>query len=330
MRLAAQAKGGYYPAPPEAVALAASLMTPPDEPFALLDPCAGKGAAIAQLAQTLGGQPHAIELDEGRALEVAAALPGGRVLAPASFLGCAISPLSFSLAWVNPPFDNELGGGQRVESTFLMRATHLLRTGGILALVCPESVSDSYSVQQYVLQWYTDIARIPFPEGHRPYNEVIVLGRKRRQPVDSDKLDWDTECKSAVEPGAYPIPPGAGPKRFEKTDFTDLELERALADSPLRRLLEPPPEIPLSEPPLPLANGHIALLLAAGKLDGVVCPEKEPPHVVRGTARKQQYRSSQTEDQKEDGAVVTKTVYSEKIILTIRALGQDGSIRTFE
>jgi hypothetical protein len=328
VRLAAQAKGGFYACPPEAVAMAASLMTP-SESFALLDPCAGKGAAIAQLAQTLGGQPHAIELDEGRAELLKAALPEGRVLAPASFLGCSISQNSFSLAWVNPPFDDEIGGGQRVELTFLMRATHLLKTGGVMALVCPERISDTYSIQQYMLQWCTDISRVPFPEP-RTYDEVIVIGKKRRQPVDAGKLDWDAECRHTVEPGFYAIPPSAGPKQFSKTDFTDLELARALATSPLRRRLEPPAEIPLSEPPLPLANGHIALLLASGKLDGLVCPDKEPPHVVRGTARKQQYLASQEEDEKPDGAIVTKTTYSEKILLTIRALGKDGSIKTFE
>jgi hypothetical protein len=326
LRLAGQAKGGFYPCPPEAVAFAASLLTPPAEPFALLDPCAGKGAAVAQLAQLLGGRPHAIELDEGRAVEVKAALPEGRVLAPASFLGCSITPLSFGLAWVNSPFDDEIGGGQRVELTFLMRATHLLKTAGIMALVCPEDVSEGHGIQQYLMQWYTDLARVPFPEP-RKYKEVIVFGKKRRQPVDATKLDWDVECK---EPVPYLIPPSAGPKRFEKTDFTDLELEQALASSPLRKFLEPPSEIPLGEPPLPLANGHIALLLAAGKLDGLVCPDKEPPHVVRGTARKQQYLASQDEEEKPDGAIVTKTVYSEKILLTIRALGQDGTIKTFE
>jgi hypothetical protein len=59
-------------------------------------------------------------------------------------------------------------------------------------------------------------------------------------------------------------------------------------------------------------------------------PPGEPPHVVRGTARKVEYQSNQTQEETEDGTVVTKTTISEKIVLTIRAVGTDGTIRTFE
>jgi hypothetical protein len=55
MRLAAQLRGGFYPAPPEAVAHAATFLRPPvDQPFSILDPCAGEGAAIRQLGERLG------------------------------------------------------------------------------------------------------------------------------------------------------------------------------------------------------------------------------------------------------------------------------------
>jgi 16S rRNA C967 or C1407 C5-methylase (RsmB/RsmF family) len=66
MRLAAQVRGGFYPAHEKAVALAASFLRPPvGERFAILDPCAGQGAAIRQLAELLGcpaAQTYAIEL----------------------------------------------------------------------------------------------------------------------------------------------------------------------------------------------------------------------------------------------------------------------------
>ena len=333
MRLAAQTKGGYYPAPPEAVAFAASLLSPPEEPFALLDPCCGKGLAIAQLGQALGCPTEriwAIELDEGRAAEAHAILAGSHVLAPASFLGTTATAGSFGCIWCNPPFDDEIGGGCRVEGRFLQRATAWLKTRGVILLVCPEHVAERRDIQDYCLQWYEDLACVPFPEGHRPFDEVILLGRKRSRPVDQERLDWDEQCRRTVEPGSYPIPLAPGPRRFEKVEFTERELARALLGSPLRRLLAPPPEPALAEPPLPLAHGHIALLLASGTLDGVVHPRGEPPHVVRGTARKVEYLSNQTKEEGRDGALVTKTTYSEKIVLTIRAVGADGAIRTFE
>jgi hypothetical protein len=55
MRLAAQMRGGFYPAPPEAVALTSTFLQRPfDQPFAILDPCAGEGAALRQLGGALG------------------------------------------------------------------------------------------------------------------------------------------------------------------------------------------------------------------------------------------------------------------------------------
>jgi hypothetical protein len=59
MRLAAHAKGGFHPAAPEAVAMAAPWLEPPDKGrFCILDPCAGLGDALVQLAEAIGGKPQ--------------------------------------------------------------------------------------------------------------------------------------------------------------------------------------------------------------------------------------------------------------------------------
>jgi hypothetical protein len=66
MRLAAQAKGGFYPAHESAIDMAASLLrAPAGEPFSILDPCAEEGNAVRQLAERLGcpaASKYAIEL----------------------------------------------------------------------------------------------------------------------------------------------------------------------------------------------------------------------------------------------------------------------------
>jgi hypothetical protein len=138
MRLAAQMRGGYYPAPEEAIAHAASFLTPPvGEPLVMLDPCAGEGAAIGQLGQLLSCPPasiFAIELDDHRAACLHAALPDGHVLAPANFFGCRATPNSFSIIWLNPPFDSGYGG-HRVEEEFLRTATDWLMPSGVMAFV---------------------------------------------------------------------------------------------------------------------------------------------------------------------------------------------------
>jgi len=60
----------------------------------VLDPCAGEGKALVQLAQGLKAVPYGIELSQDRAARVRESLPEGLALAPADFLRCAISPRS--------------------------------------------------------------------------------------------------------------------------------------------------------------------------------------------------------------------------------------------
>jgi hypothetical protein len=102
-----------------------------------------------------------------------------------------------------------------------------------------------------------------------------------------------------------------------------------LAASPLRARLRPPPDDPLPAPPLPLGAGHVALLLASGHLNGVVHPDGEPPHVVRGTSRKRAFVSDVAEAENPDGSTTTRTTISERIELVIRTVDHTGRIRTF-
>ena len=59
MRLAAQAKGGFYPPPPRVVDMIAELVYPSGARYRgrdavrALDPCCGAGEALAQLAERL-------------------------------------------------------------------------------------------------------------------------------------------------------------------------------------------------------------------------------------------------------------------------------------
>lgn len=334
MRLAAQVKGGFYPAPEEAVAHAASFLeAPAGEPFTILDPCAGEGAALRRLAKQLGCPQvlnYAIELDDSRAATLQATMRDAHVLAPADFFGCRASFGSFSFIWLNPPFDYSYGG-HRVEEQFLWRATEWLMQGGVLALVCPEDVVEEQSrARQHLARHYEQIRVVPFPEDHRPFNEVIVFGHKRQRP-DADRTGSLSSWNTAQAPNdfRYRIPPGAGPRRFEKTEPTESELQRMLADSPLRSHLIAPPETPVPSPPLPLGIGHVALLLASGHLDGVVQPEGKLPHVVRGTSRKHAFTSDVTETENDDGSTTTRTTISERIDLVIRTVDCSGRIRTF-
>ena len=69
MRLAAQAKGGYYPTPERVVDLIAELIHTPSsyhnrgrETIRILDPCCGGGDALQRLAEGLD-RPNALPIE---------------------------------------------------------------------------------------------------------------------------------------------------------------------------------------------------------------------------------------------------------------------------
>lgn len=338
-RLIAAVRGGFYPAHPAAVRHISRLIQPGDySSTCVIDPCCGAGEAISTLTTELGipsTRTYAIELEPGRASEAKFALPGAHVVGPASFFGTAISSKSFGLVWLNPPFDYEIGGYDeneglsRTETAFLDKATNLLREDGILILICPENVAALEEVHARFASWFDNFSVTPFPAAHRPFREVAVIGIKRR---DKRYYAWgDTWSQNLISPriGQYVIPPSTGPLTFKKIILTDDEIHAGLAASPLMRHLQPSTVRSLPSPPMSPKSGHVALMLASGHLNGVVEPPGEPPHLVRGTARKITYISSHETDEDGEGRERDTTVYSQKIVIVVRTVDQDGNIQTF-
>jgi hypothetical protein len=332
MRLAGQAKGGYYPAHPDAVAAILERLRPPTAAeCCILDPCAGQGAALQQLADGLGAKAFGIELSEDRAEVLRSRLPEGQALAPADFLRTAISVRSFSLVYCNPPYDYATGQQGRVEEEFVQRALSLVADNGVLCLVCPEAVADRWQVAEFFAENCRDTSAFAFPKECRRYNETVLLGYRRRQaqPAADASYDWlERQVRKSV---VYALPAAAGPAMFRKSEPTDAELARMVAVSPLRHLLQPVAERKQRpRPPMSLGEGHQAMLLASGFVDGLICPPGENPHVVRGIARKQSYVKSCDTHEDEEGNETTKTVLSEKPVICVRVLDSEGTITTLE
>jgi len=119
----------------------------------------------------------------------------------------------------------------------------------------------------------------------------------------------------------YLIPASEPPRVFEKREYTDAELCRFSAQSPLNRLFNTPPEPTKARPPLSLAEGHIGLLLAAGHLNGLVEPPGEEPHVVRGSSHKIKEHKETVEE-----ANSTKDIFRERVVPLVRTVHPDGRI----
>ena len=67
--------------------------------------------------------------------------------------------------------------------------------------------------------------------------------------------------------------------------------------------------------------------MASGHLDGIVYPEDEPPHVVRGTAKKVEYVADVKIETDGDKSSTT-IIKAERIVLVVRTLDSTGALKT--
>ncbi len=294
-RLASVVKQGFHPAPPEAIAGILRHLKIPDPPpdpslkrdeVNIVDPCAGEARALVQLAEGLGvswGHVFAVELNASRATRIAEAYPDLRLLGPCSFEATRITRHSFSLVYLNPPFDDQLHGAGREETSFLRRAVDLLVPSGVLVMVCPvNQVYGKSRMCELLDTWFDQIELFLFPDDCRQYNECVVFGRRRRTAL-TDELIFEEgiltgrgirRCFAAPIAGlarlgepqffrwelgepdsasrkreldTWELPHSVAPKRFQKTALTDEELERELARSPLHNALRQ--RLPEDHPP---------------------------------------------------------------------------------
>ena len=122
-RLSSAARAHFYPAQPTVVAQIADHIAAPHG-GRVWDPCAGEGAALAQLASLLNLEPFGNELHQGRATTAAAAVDAvvnsNRTLAhrdrqrtrvfASSVYDMRASQNAFTLLYLNPPFDHDAAG----------------------------------------------------------------------------------------------------------------------------------------------------------------------------------------------------------------------------
>lgn len=200
---------------------------------------------------------------------------------------------------------------------------------------------------------------------YRRFKEIVVIARKRRLLLTDDaikqygtlhmaqiewmnKINWEFQLtrinKEPYKPFIagrarpteprliYTLPTAWRPMQFYKSEYLPEELAKALETSPLGKLTRDVEEAVIARPPVAPGRGHVAMLLAAGQLNGLVEPEGDGEnHVVRGTVKKVEYfneAASTSTVNPENGCLTTKDVFSQKPVCVIRAAFQDGAILT--
>ena len=313
-RNASRLKLGYYPlVASEACRLRRHLDFPPE--CAALDPCAGTGAALRQITSESQAHRSGIELDSVRAIE-ASRLLDGVVQGSVFDTHCPVE--SFSLLYLNPPYDDEIAEGRnrRMEGLFLEHCFRWLRPGGILVLVIPCNRIGSCS--DVLAPHFRDLGiyRLTDPEAAR-YHQIVVFGirrtrRERERLHDRDVaaarellfgVSRNSERLSPLsdEPDRiYSVPPSAPNVRLTyrgmPLDLLEDLLPSSRAYRQAGRILFAP-EIQVHGRPLtPLHAGHVGILSCSGLLNGVF-GTGEARHVACWETGKVVDRFEETDDQ---------------------------------
>ncbi|MCR9292017.1 MAG: DUF6094 domain-containing protein [bacterium] len=330
-RLASQERLGFFPLPLPVVDLIAEVIQEVHEEAVICDPCAGEGEAVQALANKLGldeSRIVACELHEGRSRALKARLPTAVVTERTDFQSSAFYTGRASMLYLNPPYDHELGHSARSEQMFLAKATTALRPGGLLAFVLPRRVlMNTGPIKLFLHNWFQNIGSFDFPKEVRKFDECVVLAQKRKKAKTDRYPPWQFPMLNMdlMWQANYKLRPGEL-FEFRKVAYDDQELRglmdfEQVVEDIQRRHQQDRKQV---RPPLTLGEGHVALLLAAGYLNGRIHKPGEPPHVVRGTSRKGERvkETSRTSDNKHERLVI-----EEKIELVIRTLDQQGNIR---
>src|SRR5580658_695856 len=134
-RSVASLKMGYYPLP-ESEGAKLRVLLSVTAPASVVDPCVGQGTALDLVTHGADVRRYGVELDAERAL--AASAKGIETIQGNAF-DVVAKPDSFSLLYLNPPYDSEIGtvGNNRMERLFLEHTFCWLVIEGVLVLVIP-------------------------------------------------------------------------------------------------------------------------------------------------------------------------------------------------
>ena len=173
------------------------------------------------------------------------------------------------------------------------------------------------------------------------FNQIILLGVKRSKPilVTDSRLCYDAKNAKTITPltdskydftkanEQYPIPQtkNANDIKITSKAFSPEELEHVLQNftEDWRRIKMLVPEISSTKRPLlPLRRGHLAQILAAGAIDGIIIDEEtKEKFLIKGTTQRVEEVVEETEELK-------RLIYRD--VVTILMLDETGILQKID
>ena len=337
-RIGSQAKAGFFPTPDKVCELLKSKISYEDG-ARLLDPCCGKGSTLSRLA-TAGTTTYGVELSHERATEARPRL--NQVLWGDALHEIRFTYQAFGLLYLNPPYDIALSPdkkSQRMETLFLRQYLNSLQPDGFLIFLIPYYVlADKGCAQALARNFKVQIVGFPDDE-FQAFKQCIVFGRRKRIFADQAAIteqrlrelgsmepeDFCEEVRAPeiIAPLTIKVPTAIKPlaafstNRFDPTTGIPAVRKAGILTGVLEELA--PKKKNFIRPLTMLENGHLALVLAGGFMNGEI--EKNGKRlVVKGVVKKEAPVVSTSCHGDGDGGTVT---IRDKYVPTVRIIDMD-------
>ena len=313
MRLAGRERLGFYPLPIAEAKRIRTFLQFPEQVCSALDPCVGEGVAFGEVTRDAKTRRYGIELDAQRAATARSA--ADEVIHGNCFdVQCPVE--SFSLIYLNPPYDFEIGEekSQRMERLFLDHVYRWLKRGGVLILVIPwDYIRDCGQILAYQFR-DVRVYHLTEPDSVK-YKQIVVMGvrltRSERDRLQDSEITrariWyeslarDPEKLSPLpsEPDHQYVVLPSEPVQLVYRGLPLDEIEDLLPRSSAYRQAAAvlfAQQADVSGRPLtPLHGGHVGLLCTAGMLNGIF-GDGETRHIAHWQSIKLVEKSEEEED----------------------------------
>ena len=335
---------GYYPTPDTVTTIIARyLKSPRDGLIRVLDPCAGEGTAINFIGEHLKAETYGIEIDLERGNRAKEVLTKCLIT---DYQNTRISHSSFSLLWLNPPYDwaardSELETSERYERRFLRDCIPYLSPHGILVYLIPQRRLDGH-IARILSYRFREISVYRFPEKeYKAFKQLVIFGVLKKKPERDETIaEYLKKCgelkavvpylpESPIRTYEVPLSPMRAGFIFRSKDIDPDELAHELLAygvfPQVKELTTPLRMVEKIKPIMPLRHGHLAQILACGLMNGVVWDrDKRNPLLVKGVTKKIVKHSVEIEGD------IERHIERDQIRILILAFDRKGELLTIQ
>jgi len=330
-------KMGYYKTPVVAVHQIKKMLNI-QAGARLLDTCCGEAEALSIVASGTEAITYGMELDRER-YNISSRVLDNAIWGDALY-ELRTQEKGFSLLWLNPPYDLETDDyneeSKRLEIKFLERHWKLLMDKGVLVYIVP--LSSAKEAERFLKRRCSNLTILTFPiSEYDKFKQVVIICTKEK-PFKSEiehntsifsSIDTsDTEeapevlgTKEEAQSCRYEVPGLEGDVLFRSFRLDPDKAIREVSQSPLwdrtKRKLFPALDGVKMHPLMPLREGHLAMLLASGMMDGEVTGNDGTRLIVKGSAKKEVACSYEETEE------VEKEIETDRYAITVRAISFD-------